>query len=333
MTSAKAAQVSVARHAMATRFEIVLHGREAVRLRAAAEEALDEVERIENQLSPYRPASAVAHLNARAAREPVRVDPALFRLLEQARSLCQQTDGAFDITIGPLMECWGFRGERGDVPSAQTLKAARASVGMHLVELDPDRFTVRFRHPGVRLDLGALGKGYAIERAAQLLRDAGIANALLHGGTSSVCALGHPPDAAAWNVAVEHLGKKPDDPAVLLAVIPLVDESLSVSAVWGKSFQSAGQTYGHVLDPRTGQPASRATLATVVLPSATETDAFSTALLTVGCRGHDRLAALRPAMRTLVVEPGRNPASFRVKAQGIKVRRSGTGMIRLNNHE
>lgn len=319
MTSKKPVQVSVARLAMATRFEIVLHGPDAVALRAAAEEALEEVERLEDQLSLFRPTSTVAHLNARAAREPVRVEPALFRLLEQAQRLCQETSGAFDITIGPLMECWGFRGERGTVPSAKALKAACAVVGMHLVELDPDRFTVRFQRPGVRLDLGALGKGYAIERAAQLLREAGITSALLHGGTSTVCALGHPPDAHAWNVAVEHPGKRPGDPPLLLAVVPLVDESLSVSAVWGKSFQSDGQSYGHVIDPRTGRPASHATLAAVVLPSATETDAFSTALLTAGRQGHDRIAALRPTMRTLVVEPGRNRAGFRVEARGIQM--------------
>src|SRR6185436_10088937 len=104
-----------------------------------------------------------------------------------------------------------------------------------------------------------------------------------------------------WNVAVEYPGATEDDPPILLAVVPLVDEALSLSAVWGKSFQTDGKTYGHVLDPGTGRPASKAVLAAVVLPSATETDAFSTALLTVGARGHDQMARLRPGMRTLVV--------------------------------
>src|SRR5512146_1689726 len=113
--------VTLARHAMATRFEIVLHGENPVALRAAGEEALDEIDRLEAQLSLFRPSSEVAHVNARAAHEPVRVSPSLFALLEQARRLTQESDGAFDITIAPLVRCWGFMGESGRQPSAAEL--------------------------------------------------------------------------------------------------------------------------------------------------------------------------------------------------------------------
>ena len=165
---------------------------------------------------------------------------------------------------------------------------------MSLVQLDPSDFTVRFARPGVMLDLGAIGKGYAIERAAEVLREAGVTSALLHGGTSSVQALGHPPDAEHWKIAIEQPqagpGFQPASPPseppatspALLATVPLRDEAMSVSAVWGKSFQAEGKTFGHVLDPRTGQPVTGTVLAAVVLPSATETDALSTALLTLG---------------------------------------------------
>ena len=190
---------------MATRFEIVLYGKDPVSLRAAGEEALDEVERLDHQLSPYRSTSEVCSLNARAAREPVRVSPALFQLLEHAKRLTEETAGAFDITIAPLMECWGLRDQiSGRIPQPKELAQARAKVGMHLVQLDPKNFSVRFAQEGVMLDFGAIGKGYAIERAANLLREAGITSALLHGGTSTVYALGTPPDEEAWNVAVEN---------------------------------------------------------------------------------------------------------------------------------
>lgn len=308
--------VALARHAMATRFEIVLHGPEPISLRAAGEEALDEIERIENQLSLYRPASDIAQVNARAAREPVRVAPEVFRLLEQARRLSQETDGAFDITIAPLMRCWGLMGAGGKVPAREELAAARAQVGMRLVQLDPENFTVRFARAGVMLDLGAIGKGFALERAGELLREAGVTSALMHGGTSTVCALGRPPGAEAWNVAVEFPADGPEASPRLLAVVPLRDEALSVSAVWGKSFQADGKTFGHVMDPRTGAPVSCALLAAVVLPYATETDALSTALLTVGTKGHDAIAGLRAGMRTLVMEPGREK-DFRFRARGI----------------
>src|SRR5690349_10488884 len=120
-------------NAMATRFELVLHGEDPVALRAAGEEALAEIQRLDAQLSLYRPTSEIAHLNARAAAQPVRVDPRLFRLLQQTERLSQETGGAFDITIAPLMRCWGFMGGDGEMPETGAVAEARAKVGMHLV--------------------------------------------------------------------------------------------------------------------------------------------------------------------------------------------------------
>lgn len=305
---------------MATRFELVLHGEDPVALRAAGEEALAEVERIEDQLSLYRNTSEIAHLNARASHEPVRVSPPLFQLLERASRLSVETGGAFDITIAPLVRCWGFMGGTGQMPSPQAVEEARARVGMNLVQLDSGSHTVRFAREGVMLDLGAIGKGYAIERAAEILREDGVTSAILHGGTSTVHAIGHPPGSAAWKVAIE---RPPEDPAVpppLLTTILLRDESLSVSAVWGRSFQSAGKTYGHVIDPRTGQPVDGALLSAVVLPSATETDALSTALLTLGAHELPRIAALRVGGRCLVVS--RDGTGIKVATAGIPVQTS-----------
>ena len=283
---------------MATRFEIVLHGGNAQSLRAAGEEALDEIDRIEAQLSLYRPGSEVARLNREAHERPVRVTPALFRLLERARELSRETDGAFDVTIAPLVRCWGFMGGTGAMPEPAAVEEARARVGMQQIELDAEAFTVRFRREGVMIDLGAIGKGYAVDRAAELLREAGIGSALIHGGTSTAYAVGRPPGAAPWKIAVTSPTNDPASPP--LAVVELEDESLSVSAVWGRSFQAGGKTYGHVIDPRTGAPAEGALLSAVVLPSATETDALSTALLTAP----ELMAGFierRPGIRCLVV--------------------------------
>jgi thiamine biosynthesis lipoprotein len=308
--------VAVARNAMATRFEITLHGDDPVNLRAAGEEALDEIERVEAQLSLYQPRSEVSRLNALAAKEPVTVTPSLFRLLRQAQQIYRETGGAFDITIAPLIRCWGFMGGTGSVPSPDALADARGMVGMNLVELDEGALAVRFARPGVMLDFGAIGKGYAVERAAELLREAGMTSALINGGTSTVYALGAPPEAECWKVALEFpLNDASDSPREHLATVPLRDEAMSVSAVWGKSFQSGGKTLGHVIDPRTGEPAFKAMLAAVALPSATETDALSTALLISGEAGVDQIAEIRPAARTLVA--GRTERGLGVKAKGI----------------
>lgn len=316
---------------MATRFEILLHGTNPIVLRAAAEEALDEIERLDAQLSLYRPDSEISHLNARAATQPIRVEPGLFRLLQWAQRLHQETQGAFDITVAPLMRCWGFMAGTGRLPDPADLALAREQVGMQWVRLDEEDFSVQFTRPGIMLDLGAIGKGYAVERAAEILREAGITSAFVHGGTSTAYALGVPADADVWKIAVEKpdLAMPPDGRLArvataeasreesLLAVIPLTDESLSVSAVWGKAFEADGKSYGHVIDPRVGAPVNGALLAAVVLPSATETDALSTALLTVGCAGHDQISRLRPSMRTLVVAQGEGNQSLEIKAQGI----------------
>jgi FAD:protein FMN transferase len=342
------AAVSMACHAMATRFELVLYGENASALRAAGEEALGEIRRFEAQLSPFRPSSEIAHVNARAWHEPVRVTPSLMRLLQHARQLSAETRGAFDITVGPLMRCWGFRGGGGRMPAARELAEARAKVGMQHVQLDAKEFTVRFAREGVTLDLGAIGKGYAIEQAAELLREGGVTSALLHGGTSTVYGLGKPPQGETWLVAVEDPETKQSPPAAETAeragantgayriltmqeregtprgapesfvTIPLRDEALSLSGIWGRYFEAEGKTLGHIIDPRTGEPVSRAVLSAVVLPSATETDALSTALLALGLEGHELIAGLRPGMKTLVVsELGEGR---RYEARGIEVR-------------
>lgn len=305
--------VTLARRAMNTRFELMLHGDSVTALRAAAEEALTEVERIEAQLSLFRPSSEIAQVNALAHREPVRVSPEVFALLEHAQRLSAATHGAFDLTLAPLLQCWGLLGRSdGRIPSEAELAAARECCGWTLVELDAARRTVHFARPGVMLDLGALGKGYAVQQAAVLLREAGVTSALIHGGTSTVFALGTPPDADGWQIAIES-PQGPGHPP--LTTVTLRDESLSVSTVSAKSFQHADQTFGHVIDPRSGKPSSAAQLAAVILPDATETDAVSTALLVLGPAGLTGLAEAFPQARALVASGA--PAATTVQTLGL----------------
>ncbi len=329
---------------MATRFEIVLHGENPVALRAAGEEALAEIERLEARLSLFRPDSEIARVNTRAAHEPIRVTPEVFALLQHCQQLTEETGGAFDITVAPLMRCWGFHGESGKVPTPEALAAARACVGMGLVEFDSQRFTVRFAREGVMLDLGAIGKGYAVEQAVNILCEAGVASALIHGGTSTAYAIGRPPDADCWKVAIDRPAERgqPCPPEQRsrtstrgqdcprserrLTTVPLKDEALSVSAVWGRSFVAEGKVYGHEIDPRTGWPSNAAVLAAVVSPSATESDALSTALITVGLAGRETIARLRPGLRSLVV--AQSGAELQVAAQGIAVDSASLPQVR-----
>jgi thiamine biosynthesis lipoprotein len=291
--------VTLSAHLMATRFELVLCGEDAVRLRAGGEEALAEIERLDEQLNFYSPSSEITWINSHAAKGPVKVDPRLFRALQACAQLSLATDQSFDITIGPLMRAWRLHSIEGRRPAASELEASLAVVGMRNIELDEEAFTVRFKRSGVEIDLGGYGKGYAIERAISILRDYGIESALLHGGTSSVYGIGSPPDQNSWRIRLSEPLGSDDQPSI----IDLSDSALSVSAIHGRSFTIEGRVYGHVLDPRTGQPVSRALASAVRGPSASACEALSTALLVFGPSWTETMSERFPGYQAIIAPP------------------------------
>ena len=267
------------RRAMATGFEIVLPfgTPDAV---AMGEEAFDLLDALEQQLTVYCETSEVSRLNRRAFTTPVRVENRLFGVLELAVRIHQETAGAYDITTGALIKAWGFfRGPRR-VPSEEELATARARVGMKGVTLEHERRTVRFSRPGLEINLGSIGKGYALDRLARFLADEwGVARMLLHGGTSSVYARGCPPESErGWQVGILH----PWDRQRRLARVWLCDRALGNSAATHQNLEYNGRKLGHVLDPRTGWPAHGIASASVSAPSAAEADALSTAFYVGG---------------------------------------------------
>ena len=275
--------VRLACQAMGTRFELALYGGEVVRLRAAGEEAITEITRLHNELSAFRPQSQIGRVNAGASTGPVHVTPELFSLLTDIRRLSEMTGGAFDVTVGPLLETWGFRGPRKRAPDETAVSEALARVGISHVSLNAQDRTVSFDHAGMRLDLGGVGKGYALDVATDVLRSAGVSCALLHGGTSTVRAIGQDPAGNPWKIAVRHPSE--DGGEGFMKIVTLEDVAMSVSAASGRVFEAEGRVYGHVIDPRTGYPASVAELAVVVTPGAMVADALSTGLLVLGEAG------------------------------------------------
>jgi thiamine biosynthesis lipoprotein len=267
-------------HAMATRFELVMHGDNRAHLRAAGEAALAEITRAESLLSAYIRSSDIGRINRAAAGVPVAVTTDTCRLLSRCLELSRRCAGAFDITIGPLVRAWRAAADAGELPDVSRLNAARASVGSHLVHIDAEAATVTLAREGMAIDLGAAGKGHAVDAAVEVLRDAGVTSALLHGGTSSVHALGAPPDEEGWRVRWEGPG----------GVISLRDAALAVSAPHGRAFVLDGVSYGHVIEPRSGRPVAHAAAAGVTGASSLMCDALSTALLVLG---PDALGAFR----------------------------------------
>jgi len=315
------------RKAMAAEFEIFFNAGQYPQATEAALVALDEVERLEAQLSFYRATSEVSRINRRAASEPVEVEAELFDLLRLAVELHAQTDGALDVTAGPLSEAWGFARRQGTIPGQQQLDEAMARVGCDKLELDEKSRTVRFRAPGMQINLGAIGKGHALDRCAALLEAQGIDDFMIHGSQSSVLARGSiqpvaPPrganDLADWIVGV-HDPLRHDR---RLAEIRLRDRALGTSGSQKQFFYHQGRRLSHVLDPRTGRPAEGLLSATVVAPTAALADGLSTALFVMGrekamafCETHDELAVFlvqSAGNRVEVLSSGFSPGELNV---------------------
>lgn len=268
--------------AMGCDFEVFAFGEQRGLLRSAAEAAIEEIERTEQLLSHYLPESEISYMNAHAASEPVRVHPEVFELIQHAVRLSEETRGAFDITVMPLIRCWGFFAGIGQIPDAQTLAEALECVGFSHLHMDAESLTIAFAREGMGVHLGAIGKGYAVDRAIEVLRAAGVEAAMVHGGHSSVRAYGAPPDTGGWQMNLPH----PLHPERSLAHLLLRNRAISTSSATEQYFERGGHRYGHILDPRTGLPVESNLLCVCVLADeATVTDALSTAFFVLGERG------------------------------------------------
>lgn len=269
----------VTRRAMATEFGIVLPGEDRTAVEAAID-ALEELERIEAELSIFRPGSAISRINALAGIEPVRVSADVIEVLARAVAIFNLTGGAFDITAGPLVECWGFTRRRGRKPTAAEIAAARAHVGSDRITIDVQHRTVFLQQAGMSINLGGIGKGFALDRVAARLIAAGVTSFLIHGGRSSVLARGSDKsdNAEGWRVGIEH----PLRPRVRLGELRLCNAALATSGSGKQFFHHHGVRMGHVLDPRLGRPVGDMLSLTVITQTAMDADALATACFVQG---------------------------------------------------
>lgn len=262
---------------MGCTFGVAAYGPDRDSLIHHVESAFDEARKIDGWLSNYRPGSELSRLNREAAEAPVSVTGELFELLSKAIEYSRASEGAFDMTVGPLVRVWGFYDGGGKLPDARELAAAREAVGYRLIELDSARQAVRFMRSGVEMDPGGIGKGYAVDRMAAVLRTAGVKSALINACHSSVYALGTPlENPRGWLIEI-------DDPARGVAEkILLKDQSLSTSGSQQKFFEAGGHVYSHILDPRTGNPAEGVLAVSVIASTALESEVWSTAIFVNG---------------------------------------------------
>jgi FAD:protein FMN transferase len=289
----------VSRPAMACRFEVTLPLSAHTGVRVAGE-ALDEVDRLEQQLTIFRATSEVSFINRNAASKEVGVSPTLFGLLLLCLKLYQETEGAFDITSGPLSRCWGFLKRQGRIPEPDEVEEARSLVGSDQLLLDRESCAVRFARPGVEINLGSIGKGYGLDRIKTIMRSR-VKTALLSAGSSSLCAIGSGEvGQTGWVVGIRHPLYKDRR----LAVLRLRGQAMSTSGGEEQFFEHEGKRYGHIIDPRSGLPAQCVTSVTVIARSAAVADALATAFFVGGSELAERFCSTHPDVLVIMLEEG-----------------------------
>jgi thiamine biosynthesis lipoprotein len=270
-TSPALIRVDGSADAMGTGFSIIAYGEDRARLQTAVAQGLEEARRLDEMLSNYKPDSEWSQMNREAAGRPFPASIELFDLLSACVQYSRASDGTFDISVGPLMKLWGFYKGTGHLPHRAEVRGALSLVGYRNIMLDASNRRVRFAKKGVELDPGGIGKGYAVDRIAQILKDQGVQHALVSGGGSSIYAIGAPPNEPGWKAEI----KNPRDPSKAIASVFLKDESMSTSGSYEKFFRAEGKLYSHIMDPRTGFPSQGMLSTSVITPKTIDSEAWA----------------------------------------------------------
>ncbi len=267
--------VSDGRWVMGTVLEVTLCEQRKIVSSQTIEALFATATQLDALFSTFSPVSTVSILNAHAGHGALAAPPDLIELLTLSKHYWRLTHGTFDITVGPLVAAWSDAGRTQVLPSPVVLKNARVRMGSDKIMFSSHN-RVSLGRAGMAIDLGGIAKGYALDRLTYALKDQDIDSALLDFGQSSIWALGSPPDAPYWRLLVQ----RPDGESV--GILSLRNQALSISASFGQRFTIQGRQYGHIIDPRTGEPLTRDLLACVIAPDATQAEALSKALLILG---------------------------------------------------
>ena len=266
------------RISMACAYSIAVYGEDESKMAEAVSAAFDEVDRIDRLMSHYKPTSPLSQLNRKAATETVKVEPELFDFIAECLRYSRESDGAFDVTVGPLLKTWGFFRGEGRMPKAAELAEARSKVGWRHVILDDKEKTIRFDRAGVELDLGGIAKGYAVDKAVEVLKQHGIQRALVSACGSTIYGLGAPPGENGWEIKL----RDPVSSQKTAMTVRLKDRALSVSGSYEKFFDLGGKRYSHIFDPRTGWPVQGVLSVAVLTDTGTAGDALDNVFYVLG---------------------------------------------------
>jgi thiamine biosynthesis lipoprotein len=291
--------VSYPIRAMGTYVNVTLVASDSAAGAPAASAAHAAIRLVDSLMSNWTTTSEVARINRVADSVTTRVQPLVGDVIARSLRIWRESDHTFDITVEPLVRAWGFIGGPRHVPSDAEARAAWALVGAGDVAFDSAAGTIRFARRGMRIDLGGIAKGYAVDLAMRELRGRGVKSALVD-ASGNMMSLGHPPGSEHWRIGL----RDPRDRVPYFARLWLDGDAISTSANYEQFVAKDGRRYGHILDPRTGQPASGLLAVTVVARDATTSDSWDTPLYVLGLEAARAKALERGDVGVVLVEPG-----------------------------
>ena len=261
------------RFLLGTVVEITVGKESSEKAQRAIKAAFPRIKRIENLMSIYKEGSEVSSLNREAGKSALKVSPEVFEVIKKSLYYSEISEGAFDITVGVLEEAWGFEDKEYRLPPAEELRRDLRLVNYKDILLDEERETIRFRKKGMKIDLGGVAKGYAVEEAIKELRKEGVRKALVNAG-GDIQGMGE----REWKIGLKHPLKKGE----ILTTLKLRNQAVATSGDYEKFFFKEGRRYHHLIDPRTGKPAQGSMSVTILAPGATIADILATAVFVLG---------------------------------------------------
>jgi len=262
----------------------------------AMQAAFDEIKRLEQLLSTWRPDSELSHVNAAAGRQPVQVSPETLQLVIQALEMARLTSGGFNIMLGPAIEAWSVT-ERQHIPDQEELHRLKPLVDWSAIRIDKEVKTIYLPHEGMRIDVGGIGKGYAADRAVEEMKRAGAKGGVV-ALSGDIKAFGVLPERTGFPVGIRH----PREEGALIGIIDLQDEAISTAGDYERFFEREGIRYHHILDPHTLQPARGCQSVTVVAKEGTVADGLDTGIFVLGPEQGMALVERLPGVEAIIID-------------------------------
>ena len=299
---------------MGSRFEITVIAKNSTEANNYIDMAVGEISRIEKLISSWDPASQTSEINRNAGIKPVKVDEELFTLIGRSVEISKLTDGAFDISFASMDKIWKFDGSMTEMPSEEAIKQSVEKVGYQNIILDPENFTVFLKLEGMKIGFGAIGKGYAADKAKILLMERGVDAGMIN-ASGDMNSWGNQPDGEFWKVAITN----PMDKNKAFALLPLNENAVVTSGNYEKYVTFNETRYTHIIDPRTGYPATGIISATVFAPKAEIADALATSIFVMGREvGIDFINQLPKIECIIIDEKGEVFTSKNIEIETIK---------------